>query len=489
MNTICDLVRTFQDKGEQIAIIVDGEPVSYLKFYKDILNVRKNLENRGITSSSSVLVRLKNKYQFLVSIYSVMYSGAIAAPVGDENESNVAEIIQLLEPDLVISDKNSESIGVNFKKLFNDKNNTKHFYGSEIDVSEDDTALILFTSGTTGKRKATELSHFNLLSTSEYINDFMEIEGALTEYICIPLYHSFGFARTRCILLSGGTIIVDNGMFNPRLAVDQLATYHGNAFSGVPAIMALFKKFAERNIKKIKEQIKYIEIGSAPMPVEDKEYLCSAFPEANICMHYGLTEASRTCFINFRLEKNKLSSVGKPSPGVNVKIVDRDKNEVKTGEVGEIAIKGPNVAKSYYNNPKLTSSKFHHGWFYSGDSGYIDEEGYIYFKGRLDDLINVGGKKISPIEIESKIKETGLIKSDFCIVSLPDIKGIYGRVPVICTVDANLGSDNLSKINHELERNGIENIFLPREIKTVEKIPRTHNGKIKRSELINTILQ
>lgn len=483
MLTIRELVKSFSRRKNQSALIVDGESISYQKFHLDIIKVTDFLGSKNITTHSKIVIDEKNKYEYLVSVYAIMNYGAIAIPIGDESEIEKKKLIDFVDPQLILCknpvDSNEYSTRFVLEKYFSvEKKNVQL-----LPVSEDLTALILFTSGTTGDRKATKLSHLNLMRTTDYINEFMNVAERLVEYICIPLSHSFGFGRTRCILRTGGTMILDHGMFNPRSAIDRIRKYKANAISGVPAVMAMFRRFAREKVKQINEQIKYIEIGSAPMPKNHKEYLISCFSNANICMHYGLTEASRSCFINFKKEYNKLDTVGKPSPSVAIKIVDEKKNELETSKIGEIAISGGNVAKGYYKNDALTKQKFSKEWFYSGDSGYKDDEGYVHFKGRMDDLINVGGKKISAMELEEKVNETDTKPRDYCIVGIPDIDGILGEVPTLCTTDENYNDRKFAQLVDELLSLGLKRNFLPRSFKKVSSLPKTQSGKVIRSEL------
>jgi acyl-CoA synthetase (AMP-forming)/AMP-acid ligase II len=180
----------------------------------------------------------------------------------------------------------------------------------------------------------------------------------------------------------------------------------------------------------------------------------------------------------------RLASESMISPGVSVKIVDESNLEVSQGELGEIIVKGPNVADGYLNEPLLNLERFTDGWFHTGDIGFKDEDGYIYFKGRKDDIINVGGEKVSPLEIENILLGTQIGMKDFCVVGIPDEEGIYGNVPVICTTDTISLEYDLQKINDLLRSAGLKNTFLLRKLFYIEQIPRTPNGKVLRKQII-----
>jgi len=482
IQTIIDLIDSFEGDS-RIAIIHNGTHITYEQFYDDITNLSAHLSNHYLRDGESALLYSKNKYKLLLGIYSVMYAGAVAVPVGD-NMPNVAleKIANVTNSKIVLTDDIDSVLTTTLTKVqIKDFQQNSDRFKREID--EHDSALVLFTSGTSGEKKGTLLSHRNLIRTALYINEFMEVKQRITEYLMIPVFHSFGLGRTRCVFLVKGTLVLDDGLFNPFLMVKRLVKHNCDAFSGVPSVIAMLIKAGESKFSQFGKNIRFVEIGSAPMLTEHKEFLLNHLPHANICMHYGLTEASRSCFINFRKEHNKLCSVGKPSPGVRVMIVDDNSKELPAGELGEIIISGPNVSKGYLNKPSLNKEKFIDDWFHTGDLGHKDNEGYVYFSGRKDDIINVGGEKISPLEIEHLINSLNLINGDFCVVGIHDREGIYGQVPVLCVTDINYSKSDLENLNTRLWSSGLKKIFQPKFFYHMQQIPKTNNGKVMRREI------
>ena len=484
MKTIKDLVDSFQKYDDRTAVIHNGDSYSYEQIFQKIKATGCSLLENGINKGAVVFIISQSKLHLLIALYASMYTGTIAVPVAED--INSIEINRLIEHMgasclLYFNLKNKEILINKKMPIENFVKKTDNNYAFPNTV-KNDSAMLLLTSGTTGKRKATELTHANLIDTSLYINQFMEVEESLVEYICIPIYHSFGFARTRCVFMTGGTVILDDGLFNPVLAARSMIKNKVNAFSGVPANIAMLINFRSKDFNRLGEIIKYVEIGSAPMKIDHKNFLIENLPLAAICMHYGLTEASRTSLINFRKEKEKLSSVGKPSPSVSVKIVDEEGKEKQSNEIGEIIIKGPNIAKGYYNDPDLTLKKFTvDGWFKTGDSGYLDDGGYLYFKGRNDELINYGGIKISPTEIENLIALSKHVPRSYCIVGIIDETDIHGEVPALIATGENYGPKDFETLLSELRDFKVSEKFLPKKFITIKNIPKTHNGKIQRN--------
>ena len=201
------------------------------------------------------------------------------------------------------------------------------------------------------------------------------------------------------------------------------------------------------------------------------------FPNVNFYTYYGLTEASRSTFMLFNKNPDKLDSVGKPAPNVEIQILDENKKILNPYQVGEISIRGNHVIENYWNNPNA-DKQIENGWLRTDDLGYFDADGFLYLKGRKDDLINVGGDKFSPEEVEIIIREINGI-SDVAVVGMPN--KIFGQIPVAFVVSNTKNIDPSYVINYcskKLERHKI-----PQKIKFVDAIPKTESGKIKRNEL------
>ena len=256
---------------------------------------------------------------------------------------------------------------------------------------------------------------------------------------------------------------------------------NATGFAAVPAGIALLLRSSGDRLGYYANQLKYIEIGSASMPLEHKHKLMQLLPKTRICMHYGLTEASRSTFIEFHSAGDKLpDSIGKPAPNVKMKIVDSQYHKLQPKKIGRIMVRGSNVMKQYYKNEEMTKEVFKSGWLYTGDLGYEDERNYFYLIAREKEMINVGGLKVAPVEIEQLLKRHGSIEDCAC-VGIPDPKCISGEVPKAFIVY----NKNYPNRPNDIEltdflRDDLESYKLPVEFEWIDSVPKTTSGKIQR---------
>jgi long-chain acyl-CoA synthetase len=257
--------------------------------------------------------------------------------------------------------------------------------------------------------------------------------------------------------------------------------FHCTGFGMVPAGWGYIKKMSGRKIGEFANQLHYIEIGSSFMSIDDKELLCQLLPNTRICMHYGLTEASRSAFMEFHSEHDKLNTAGTASPNVEVAIFDTEGKRLPIGAEGEVCVKGDHVTCSYWNEtPERFQKDFFDGYFRTGDCGFLDDQGYIHLKSRIKEMINVGGKKVSPMEVEDVLKTFPGIEDCAC-VAMPDPEGVMGEVVKAFIVCSDNSLTDASII--EFLRPKLEVYKLPAAIARIDAIPKTASGKVQRLKL------
>lgn len=347
------------------------------------------------------------------------------------------------------------------------------------DLTQDSVADVMFTTGTTGAPKGVCLTHANIAGSAGNTNGFIGTCADDIEALALPLSHSFGLGRMRCVLTVGATLILVSNFANLKAFFTVLAQEHVTGFGMVPAVWQYIKKLSGRRIAQFAPQLRYIELGSAALPVEDKTLLMELFPDTRICMHYGLTEASRAIFSEFHEDAGDLETIGRPaSPLVQVQVLDENGDPVADGVDGEICVRGNMVTSSYFL-PADNHDSFFGDWFRTGDWGHRDAEGKFYLTGRKKELINVGGEKVSPATIEEAIISLGV--RDCACVAVPDPNGVLGEVPKAFLLKGE-GSPSVDEIKSRLTQL-LPAHEIPVQWEWVDSLPRTASGKMQRLKL------
>lgn len=342
-------------------------------------------------------------------------------------------------------------------------------------------ADIIFTSGTTGQPKGVMLDHAGIYAATRSITTFIGNGPDDREVVTIPLSHSFGLGRVRSVIMAGGSLDTVPGLSFPAKTLEALADPLVTGLSCVPTGIAILWRWGEEEMAATGRKLRYIELGSAFMSAARKKALAELLPETRICMHYGLTEASRSCFLDFFMDAGRLATVGRPSEGVALRIVDADDMPLGVGEEGLIQIRSAAAMVGYWRNPEATAkARTEDGWLHTGDVGSLDAEGYLTLVGRGDDQINVGGKKVDPEAIEEIARALDGVKDAAC-VGIPDPGDLLGQVPVLFIVGGDHPPDPKVLRRHLLGH--LEPHERPLRIIETETLPRTDTGKLKRAEL------
>jgi len=339
----------------------------------------------------------------------------------------------------------------------------------------DDTAVILYTSGTTGRPKGVMLSHRNLVSNglsgrgSEY-----EQRNPDTQLAVLPLAHAFGIVALNVIYLSGVSAVM-HPRFDTTAVLSAIERHRIAAFAGVPAMFValLYAPNAEQYDT---SSLKFCVSGSAPLPVNILEGFEQKFG-CTIREGYGLSEGSAVLTGHGVDMVRKAGSVGKPSTGVEVQIVDEDDTPLPTGEIGEVIARGPNIMKGYYNMPEETKEALRNGWLHTGDMGRFDEDGYLYIVERKKDLIIRGGFNIYPRDIEEVLTAHPSV-IEAAVVGVPSERmGEEVKAYVVVRVPVE------AEILMAYCREKLANYKTPSTIEFVNALPRNAIGKIDKKEL------
>lgn len=428
---------------DKVAIIAGDEQVNYSSLWLNIRKAATWLDVHGFKKNDRVVLSAKKEPHYVYMYFATMILGLIH---------------ELADPD---SDTETLQYDVN------DVLSCAPFEGCAEGVQEHDITEILHTTGTTSKPKSVCLSHFNIYWAAKNTSDFVQNDENDVEVVVMPVCHAFGCRRLTLTLLNGATAVLLPNFANVQLLFRTIDKYHVTTWGMAPAAWAYVRKISGTRISKYKDQIRHIEFGTAAMPMAGKKEVVELLPNTRICHNYGLTESNRSAMIEYH-DTEHLNSIGKPiADNVEIRVID-----------GEICVHG-NQTMECYLDQEDNAAAFVDGFFRTGDCGYISEDGYIYLTGRAKEMINVGGKKVSPIEVEEMICNLGV--GDCICTSWPhDMLGETVKAYIL------KGSTTLSleQIDDDMKRLNASEIYkCPTIYEWIDEIPVNSLGKKQRRAL------
>lgn len=475
---------------DKAAVITGGRVITYGQLLARTLGWLDALLRLGTAPEDRVLIDLAPVSDYLAGIMAVHAAGGVAVPLATEHEPAWREVIGQTEPAAFLTARQNAKevrvIGALCTVVSADER-----AGGAPSVAAlaalarvpqpNETAMILFSSGTTsGQRKGVVQPHRQLEATAVYITEVMGITSDIVEYVASPLDAAFGIGRCRVVLRAGGTVVRDEGIFNPGQLCLSLERDGVNAISGdSPVFGILLEGMVRQWLARFGPRVRWLKMASAPLPEEKKRALLELFPNARQFMNYGLTEAMRSAFNEYSARTDKINAVGRPAPGVEIRVVDDRNRALPAGGIGEVQVRGVNLADTYWRREDLWKERCASGWYATGDMGHFDDEGFLYIVGRADDTINLGGRKVHPAEIEAAVQ--GLLKDRiFCVTEAPTPGSPIGNTVVLWlegeeTID-------FTALRRSLEGR-LEPYKIPSRLMTLPEFPRTDNGKIKRRVL------
>ena len=460
----------------KIALVDKDESLTYKEFLDKLVSFGVFLSENNVQKNDTVVVQCKHNIPYLVSMLGCHLYGAVFVPTEkDIKKDAINELSKNVNAKLVISD------------LFEDKyilqniyNNLKIVEQQVIVPKEDDISDYLFTTGTTGTPVGiihTFKSHY---ATAENLIHTVNMPKDNVTAITAPLNHAFAIRRLYSNLINGSKIVLIDGVFPPMNFFNMIKDNGVKSLVMVPSSMMLILKLTKDELSKYKEQLIYIEFATAPLTVEQVKHINSLLPNTDIFNVYGSTESGCVLSFNYTKEIKRKACIGVPTINAEILILD-EKGNIITGNgkenAGFLASKGSMNMKGYYNNEEKTASVMKDGMIVTKDIIYRDDEGFHYFIGRDGDVINIGGLKVAPTEIEAIMMDYDGILDGACTSEANELSG---SVPVALIVKKD---DFDEKKYFEYMASKLEAFKIPRRTVYVTEIPRTYNGKILRRKL------
>jgi acyl-CoA synthetase (AMP-forming)/AMP-acid ligase II len=493
--TILDLLKAGADDATALST-PGGTPFSYRALRTLVWNTVQELAGRGIGAGDRVGIVLDNGPEMASTFLSVA-SCAAAAPLNpgyraDEFEFYLTDLRAKLL--IVAQGKDSpcvgvaESLGIPIARLVPHPEKGAGSFSLEFPktpaanvhrprpATPEEIALVLHTSGTTSRPKIVPLSNANICASASHISRSLRLTADDKGMVIMPLFHIHGLIASLSAPLSvGGEVCCTTG-FNALKFFGWLDEVKPTWYSGVPTMHQAIMTRAGGNAEVIKRhRLRFIRSSSSSLPTRTISDVESTF-NVPIIEAYGMTEAAHQMASNaLPPGKRKPGTVG-PSAGPEIRISDESGKTVPTGMPGEIVIRGPNVMREYENNPKANAEAFYGDWFRTGDKGTMDEDGYISIVGRLKEIINRGGEKISPREVDEILMEHPAVHQCVCFALPHDMLG----EEVAAAIVLKQGAQATEKELREFAKVKLADFKVPKKVVFLEAIPLGATGKLQR---------
>ena len=481
MDTILHYIQKYaQTQPDTMAVCELRKSVTYKEYWSSIRKTAGVLMGMGIRKGDHVMLRCTQNIDYLTVFSALQYMQALVIPV--EKSTSVERVLEIggrVDSECLISDK--EADGISSIKIKDIIARAKDADEADLELpGENDRSMLLFTTGTTGSSKGVVMLHRGDVGIAGNVIEGTSMKKGNVEIIPMPLNHSFGIRRYQSDMVNGGTVCLMDGMVFIGTLWKLVEKYGATSMAISPASLGMIFHLSDDRIADYADQLDYIQIGSAPLAEADKEKLLRLLPDTRLYNFYGSSEAGCACILEFSGNGNKTGCIGRPTVNSIVRFTDDAGNVVENGSPEAPALLswgGSIVMEGYYNDPDLTAETLVGGYVRTKDLAYLDEDGDCILVGRADDVINYGGSKISPAEIENLALGYEYI-DDVAFTSISD--PITGELPVILVIQKD-GYDEAEFERFLTDR--LESYKLPRKYIYVDNIPKTFKGSVLRKEV------
>ncbi|OGX06937.1 MAG: hypothetical protein A2Z88_03975 [Omnitrophica WOR_2 bacterium GWA2_47_8] len=487
--------------GIKPAVIFEEDSVSFFTLKENVFKLANALQKLGVKQGDKIAVYLPNSLEYIYSYLACFCLGVTCVPLdymlkNDELISCLghAEVKILIAQDkadisldeikknvpslrkIILCRQSSEKAGresyLNFFQLI--QKETSQF--NEVKIVDSDPALIMYTSGTTGKPKGILLNYKHLDGSPQAMKHFVDFTDQDIKLCALPLSHIAGLIYVQnCIIFSITLILM--GRFNPFEFLQDIEKYKVTCFHIVPAMynaILTLKQIDRFNLS----SLRWMVVFGAPSSPEILERFHKYCPNAQLLNGWGMTE---TCPPNTvtPLGSTNIASIGKPAPHCKIKIVDENDKELPSGQIGEITISGWIVMQEYYKDPEATKEMKKNGWLYTGDLGRMDKDGFLYIMGRKKEMIKVGGQIVYAPEVESALYKHEAV-AEAAVIGIADkLRGEAIKAFVALKEGSQVTAEDL----RFFAKDHLANFKIPQEIELRSSLPKNRTGKIDKEEL------
>lgn len=510
------VINSARQNGDRTAVVKGDSALDYTQLELSIRSVARGLVNIGVAPGERIVIYLNKRFEAVISYFAASLCGGVFVPANPVlKPAQVAHIINDCAASIIVTTTTQATA---LEPLLNSCKSLRHIVlvdsldesdnksqpielvswnelrtaGESLPESvrriDNDIVSILYTSGSTGKPKGVVLSHRNMVDGAVSVASYIENEPNDVILAALPFAFDAGFSQMTTAFSSSASVVLIDYLL-PR-DIPKAVTKH--AVTGLTGVPPLWNQLAKLEWPtEATESLRYIANTGGAMPTVTLDKLRRRLPRTKVFLMYGLTEAFRSTYLPPEEIDKRPTSIGKAIPNAEILVVREDGTPCDPGEPGELVHRGALVALGYWNDPERTSKRFkpvpgqqsglpfEEIAVWSGDRVVKDEDGFIYFVARMDDMIKSSGYRISPMELEELIYSTGLV-SECVALGIPHTE--IGQAVVIVAQSNSPNDDTVDKIITAC-RTELPNYMIPHEIIWKESLPRNPNGKIDRKQL------
>jgi acyl-CoA synthetase (AMP-forming)/AMP-acid ligase II len=459
-----DLFRSATVNDRSKVAVVDGSRrITYGELQEAAMAFASQLHTLGARCGDRVVLTLPNGIDAAITLWGTLELGAVMVPLhvalkGDALRATLEDA----DPHWIVA-----SPGVI----------TPRTPTSGEDST--DLAALIYTSGTTGEPKGVMLTHASMTAAIQMVNDYLRIIPGDVIHSALPLSSSYGLYQLLLGLAAGATVLLDRGFAFPASCLALAARERATVMAAVPTMLGWMAQSPLLDRLDL-GSLRMITSAAAALPAAQALQLRKRLPQSRLFVMYGQTECKRISFLDPEEIESHADSVGKGLPGQEHQVVDASGDPVPPGEVGELVVRGPHVMRGYWRKPVETAEKLRplgagsEPWMFTGDGFAVDTEGYLRFAGRLDEIMKIGGHKVSPAEIESVLCQHPDVL-EAAVIGIPDQQ--WGQVAAAFIVPAE-GSTHTAEDMKRWCSQKLRGHMVPRVFRFLETLPKTPSGKI-----------
>ncbi|MEW6704413.1 MAG: class I adenylate-forming enzyme family protein [Pseudomonadota bacterium] len=494
---------TLAERPQHLALVCGDQRHSYRDVNRRANALAQALQQRGVVRGDRVALFLENGVEFVAGLLAVLRVGAVFMPINAlTKDDKLAYMLRDARASTLLTQASlspvwrasiGEAPSVHTVVVAGEDDGPAdtrlHPWPAPSDAAppadpgtiDCDLASIIYTSGSTGFPKGVMLSHLNMVSACRSVSTYLGLKDSDIVLCALPLAFDYGLYQVLMAWRVGCTVVLERGFTFPVPVLETMVREQVTVFPGVPTMFAMLlglKNLSRFDLK----ALRMITNTAAALSEEHIRQLRGLFPQATLFSMYGLTECKRVTYLPPEQLDIRPTSVGRGMPNEEVWLVDDAGNRLPNGSTGELVIRGSNVMLGYWEKPEETAKRLKPGplpyerVLYSGDLFRTDEEGWLYFVARRDDIIKSRGEKVSPREVENAIQSLEGVY-EVAVVGVPDpVLGQAVKAFVTLKPGARLGERDV--IRHCLER--MESFMAPKHVEFVESLPKTDTGKIRK---------